>query len=85
MGAHGSIVISAGASEVLQPRDASTPLWRRLVPELSSVAMSEEMQLTLDRRNTLSISNQAVSKAGLGDSSLPLAHPHPTLAHTPSR
>ena len=72
MGVSGSFVISTSAAHVLHPRDPSTPLWRRLLPELSSVAMSEEMRLGLDRRHTLTVSNQAVTKAGLGGSTMRL-------------
>ena len=66
MGVSGSVVVSTSMSEVLQPSDPATPWWCRLAPRLSSVAMSEDMHMALDRRNTLSISNQALTKAGLG-------------------
>ena len=48
MGASGSIVLSASLQPLLQPadRNARLPLWRRMKPELSSVAMSEEMRLS---------------------------------------
>lgn len=38
---------------------------QRLPSHVSSVAVNEEMTLKLDRRNTLSISNQMVTKAGM--------------------
>eukprot|EP00966_Prymnesium_polylepis_P213818 4951892-Prymnesium_polylepis.1 len=72
MGASGSIVISTSLAHVLQPPDASTPVWRRLYPELSSVAMVQEMRLQPDRKHTLTVSNQTVSKQGLGGSTLRL-------------
>ena len=70
MAANGSIVLSASASDVLQPREPSVPLHRRLLPELSSVAMTEEMSLKLDPKNSVTVSNSAVTKAGLGGSTL---------------
>ena len=72
MGVSGSVVVSSSLSEVLQPSDPSVPLWRRCKPELSSVAMQEEMHLSLDRKNKISISNQALTKGGLGGSTLRL-------------
>ena len=70
MNVSGSFVVSASASDVLQPREPDAPLWRRLKPELSSVAMNEEMHVKLDPKNSLSVTNQAVTKAGLGGSTL---------------
>ena len=70
MGASGAMVISASLSELAQPSDPSVPFWRRLKPELSSVAMQEEMRLSLDAKNTLTVANHAITKAGLGGSTL---------------
>ena len=70
MGVSGSMVLSANASQVLQPHDESVPFWRRLIPELSSVAMNQDMTMRLDRKHTVSVSNQAVTKSGLGGSTL---------------
>ena len=59
MGASGAIVISTSLQHALQPPDPSVPLKdRHLLPVLSSVAMQEEMSMRLDRRHTLTFSNQ---------------------------
>ena len=71
MGASGAIVISTSLQHVLQPPDPSIPLRERhLLPVLSSVAMQEEMGMRLDRKHSLTFSNQTVTKAGLGGSTL---------------
>ena len=72
MGINGSIVLSASVQRLLQPDDVHMPLWRRCVPELSSVAMDQEMTMRLDPKNSLTLSNQAVTKHGLGGSTLRL-------------
>jgi hypothetical protein len=65
-------VLSASVQRLLQPDDVHMPLWRRCVPELSSVAMDQEMTMRLDPKNSLTLSNQAVTKHGLGGSTLRL-------------
>jgi DnaJ-class molecular chaperone len=72
MGVTGSIVVSTSLAEILQPSDPMTPLRRRLKPELSSIAMSHETRVRLDGKSNITLSNQAVTKAGLGGSTLRL-------------
>ena len=70
MGVTGSIVVSTSVADVLRPSDPTTPLWRRVKPKLSSVAMHEEMGFQLDGKHTLTLANQTVTNAGLGGSTL---------------
>ncbi|KAL1495794.1 hypothetical protein AB1Y20_016655 [Prymnesium parvum] len=67
---HGSLVFSVDGTELLQPIDSSASILQRLPTHVSSIAVNEEMALKLDRRNTLSLSNQIVTKSGLGGGTL---------------
>ena len=68
----GSLVLSCSVADVVQPGDPSTPLRQRAPPARTSVAMSEEMSLQLDKRNTLVVASQLLTKSGLGGSTLRL-------------
>ena len=72
MGASGSATLACSISEALQPTDRSVPLLRRLVPEISSFAAAQDMSLRLGARDSVSVSSQVLSKAGLGGYTLRL-------------
>ena len=67
---NGSLVFFADASDILQPPEPDMPLVSRLTPHFNSVALNEDMTLALDGRNTLSLTQQIVTKSGLGGSTL---------------
>ena len=77
----GSLVLSCSVADVVQPGDPSTPLWRA-PPARTSVAMSEEMSLQLDKRNTLVVATSCSPTASRLDARLGFRR---QLAHRPSR
>ena len=70
MGVSGGATLSCSAAQLFQPSDPDMPLSQRLVPELSSVATTTDISMRLAPRNSLSFSSQALTKAGLGGSTL---------------